>query len=183
MSATQYILIIGTVWPEPNSSAAGGRMLQLIELFVSKAWKVTFASAAADSEYMFDLNTLNIDKVSIELNNSSFDSFVSDLKPTIVLFDRFMTEEQFGWRVAEHCPDALRILDTEDLHCLRSARQLTFKENRIFKNDDLICDIAKREIASVLRCDLSLIISEFSNKLNDSSISFSILLFVIILPQ
>jgi hypothetical protein len=33
-----------------------------------------------------------------------------------VLFDRFMMEEQFGWRVAENCPNALRILDTEDLH-------------------------------------------------------------------
>jgi hypothetical protein len=40
-----------------------------------------------------------------------------------VLFDRFMMEEQFGWRVAEKCPNALRILDTEDLHCLRLARQ------------------------------------------------------------
>jgi hypothetical protein len=26
-------LIIGFVWPEPNSSAAGGRMMQLISLF------------------------------------------------------------------------------------------------------------------------------------------------------
>jgi hypothetical protein len=34
-----------------------------------------------------------------------------------------MIEEQFGWRVAENCPNAVRILDTEDLHCLRLARQ------------------------------------------------------------
>ena len=57
-------------------------------------------------------------KVAIELNNASFDVFVKELNPTIVLFDRFMMEEQFGWRVAENCPDAIRILDTEDLHCL-----------------------------------------------------------------
>ena len=32
---------------------------------------------------------------------------------------RFMTEEQYGWRVEAACPRAVRILDTEDLHCLR----------------------------------------------------------------
>lgn len=161
MSAIQNILIIGTVWPEPNSSAAGSRMIQLIELFLSQGWKTTFASAASDSDFMFDLKKSGIDKVNIELNNDSFDSFVSDLKPTIVLFDRFMTEEQYGWRVAENCPDALRILDTEDLHCLRLARQVAFKENRVFINADLVSDVSKREIASVLRCDLSLIVSTF----------------------
>jgi hypothetical protein len=46
--------------------------------------------------------------------------FVKQLQPSIVLFDRFMIEEQFGWRV-ENCPNAVRILDTEDLHCLRLA--------------------------------------------------------------
>lgn len=154
-----HILIIGSVWPEPNSSAAGSRMMQLIHLFQVKGWKVTFASAAADSDFMFDVRELGIEKVTIELNNSSFDSFISNLQPAIVLFDRFMTEEQFGWRVAENCPDALRILDTEDLHCLRAARQKAFKEKRVFTSDDLMSDVAKREVASIFRCDISLIIS------------------------
>ena len=72
-----------------------------------------------------------------------------------------MIEEQFGWRVAENCPDALRILDTIDLHCLRQARQLAFKEKRTFTQEDLFSDTAKREIASILRCDSSLIISDY----------------------
>jgi glycosyltransferase involved in cell wall biosynthesis len=76
-----------------------------------------------------------------------------------------MIEEQFGWRVAENCPDAIRLLDTEDLHCLRTARQKAFKENRIFELTDLLSEeVAKREIASILRCDLSFIISEFEMK-------------------
>jgi glycosyltransferase involved in cell wall biosynthesis len=70
-----------------------------------------------------------------------------------------MTEEQFGWRIAEQCPDALRILDTEDLHCLRKAREQAVKEQRPFNQKDLISDIAKREIASIYRCDLTLMIS------------------------
>lgn len=159
IQSLQHLLIIGSVWPEPNSSAAGSRMMQLIHVFQVKGWKITFASAAADSDFMFDVRELGIEKVTIELNNCSFDSFVSNLQPTIVLFDRFMTEEQFGWRVAENCPNALRVLDTEDLHCLRAARQKAFNEKRVFSTDDLFSDIAKREVASILRCDISLIIS------------------------
>ncbi|MCE3281243.1 MAG: glycosyltransferase [Bacteroidetes bacterium] len=164
-SKTPHILIIGSVWPEPDSSAAGSRMLQLIELFQSQEWDVTFASVAADSEFAIDLEKINVKKVRIELNSDSFDSFVKELNPSIVMFDRFMTEEQFGWRVAENCPDALRILDTEDLHSLRRGRHLAWKENRPFSPEDLYSDVAKREIASIYRCDLSLIISEYEMKL------------------
>ena len=161
MQKGEHVLIIGSVWPEPNSSAAGSRMMQLIEAFQEQKWKTTFCSAASESEHMFDWRNLGINKVSIELNNSSFDSFIEQLQPTMVVFDRFMTEEQFGWRVAEKCPSALRILDTVDLHCLRAGRQIAFYENRKFSKEDLLLsDIAKREIASIFRCDLSLIISE-----------------------
>ncbi len=157
-----HLLIIGTVFPEPASSAAGSRMMQLIDLFKSHSWNITFGSAATDSEFMVDLSALGLDKVTIELNNGSFNAFIKGLQPDIVLFDRFMIEEQFGWRVAEACPDAMRILDTEDLHCLRAARQLAFKQKRTFEISDLLQEeVAKREIASILRCDLSLIISPF----------------------
>lgn len=159
------VLIIGFVWPEPNSSAAGGRMLQLIALFKEQGWEVTFASAAQDSEYMYDLGAFGINRQKITLNDSSFDSFIKELHPSMVLFDRFMIEEQFGWRVAEQCPDALRVLDTEDLHCLRHARQLAFKQGRAFERSDLFSDLAKREIASILRSDISLMISEYEMEL------------------
>lgn len=164
-TVSQQVLIIGSVWPEPDSSAAGSRMLQLIGAFQQQNWQVTFASAAADSEFSIDLESRKINKKNIELNSSGFDSFIKELNPSIVMFDRFMTEEQFGWRVAENCPDALRILDTEDLHSLRSGRQLAWKEKREFSTADLMSDIAKREIASIYRCDLSLIISEYEMKL------------------
>lgn len=157
----QHILIIGKVWPEPASSAAGSRMLQLIDIFLEQGWKVSFASAANESEYMADLKSKAIETYSIELNNVSFDLFIKELNPAIVLFDRFTSEEQFGWRVAEQCPDALRMLDTEDLHCLRAARHKALKEKRPFEKHDLVSEIAKREIASIYRCDLSLIISSY----------------------
>lgn len=100
------------------------------------------------------------------MNDSSFDEFIRDLKPDMVLFDRFMIEEQFGWRVAENCPNAIRILDTIDLHCLRLARQNAWKRKTKFKPEDLLVeDTAVREIASILRSDLSLIISDVEMKI------------------
>jgi glycosyltransferase involved in cell wall biosynthesis len=164
----QKILIIGFVWPEPNSSGAGTRMMQLINLFQEQNWEITFASAASDSEFMFDITSIGIKKVSIAMNDSGFDTFIQELNPTIVLFDRFIVEEQFGWRVAEFCPNALRILDTVDLHCLRLARQKAFKEKMELKQEDLFSDSAKREIASILRCDISLLISEIEMNLLES---------------
>jgi glycosyltransferase involved in cell wall biosynthesis len=170
MNQVQKLLIIGLVWPEPNSSAAGGRMMQLISLFKAQGFSITFASPAQDSDFMVDLQEYEVEKESIELNNSSFDFFIKELNPDVVLFDRFMMEEQFGWRVSENCPDALRLLDTEDLHCLRLARQKAFKENRSFIVTDLFVEeVAKREIASILRCDLSLMISEFEMELLESA--------------
>ncbi|RDI49515.1 glycosyltransferase family 4 protein [Flavobacterium glaciei] len=169
MNQVQKLLIIGFVWPEPNSSAAGGRMMQLISLFKAQGFSITFASPAQDSDFMVDLVENGVDKKSIELNNSSFDVFIKELNPDVVMFDRFMMEEQFGWRVAENCPNALRLLDTEDLHCLRLARQNAFKEKRSFNTTDLFDEeVAKREIASILRCDLSLMISEFEMELLES---------------
>lgn len=159
---TKKLLIIGFVWPEPNSSAAGGRMMQLISLFQKQGFKITFTSPAQDSEFMVSLADFGVDKVAIALNDSSFDLFVKELQPDVVLFDRFMVEEQFGWRVAEQCPNAIRVLDTEDLHCLRLARQNAFKSKRSFEiSDILVEDVAKREIGSILRSDVSLMVSEY----------------------
>lgn len=165
MQNSKTLLIIGFVWPEPKSSAAGSRMMQLIELFLTNGYAITFASTAQNLEFSEDISALGVVTKTIELNASSFDDFVKELNPKIVLFDRFMIEEQFGWRVSESCPNALKILNTEDLHCLRQARQLAIKENREFTWEDLYSDVAKREIASILRCDLSLMVSEFEMEL------------------
>ncbi len=154
------LLIIGHTFPEPATTAAGCRMMQLIELFAESGYEITFASTALASERAVNLKRLGIAVVSIQLNHASFDEFVSELKPTTVLFDRYITEEQFGWRVAEHCPDAIRILDTEDLHFLRKARKVAVKDTIPVEAAKLFTETAKRELASILRSDLSLIISE-----------------------
>jgi glycosyltransferase involved in cell wall biosynthesis len=161
----KHLVIIGAVWPEPTSTAAGSRMLQLISLFKKQDYEITFLCSASKSDFSFDLGTISVKTKAIQLNDSSFDAEIKSLNPDVVLFDRFMIEEQYGWRVIENCPNALRILDTEDLHFLRKARENTFKQNRELVFEDYISDIFKREMASIYRCDLTLLISEFEMQL------------------
>lgn len=177
-SVPTKVLVIGYVWPEPRSSAASGHVMQILEAFLEQGWDITFSSPAGPGEHKADLTALGICEVPIELNNSSFDTFISELAPDIVLFDQFMMEEQFGWRVEKHCPDALRILETSDLQSLRHARHQRLKD-RLKINDEQTdftelfapalheefqlmasTDLAKREIAALYRCDLNLMISE-----------------------
>lgn len=185
MNATDItqVLVIGYVWPEPRSSAAGGHMMQILESFLEAGWRITFASPAAVGEHKADLANLGIAECRIELNNSSFDRFVADLQPDVVLFDRFMMEEQFGWRVEKHCPAALRVLETSDLQSLRDARQQQLKarlkdpqdlndfsalfapdQRQIFEQMSET-DQAQREIAAIYRSDLNLMISDVESQL------------------
>lgn len=179
------LLIVGYVWPEPNSSAAGSRMLELVKLFLAQCVDVVFASASALSEHRFNLTELGVNERSIALNCSSFDELLREIQPDAVLFDRFFTEEQFGWRVEKVCPNALRILDTEDLHSLRHARQQLLKKSQKNTRDEnerqsvdpvsanmdelyeqmLSDDMVVREIAAIFRCDLTLMISLFEIEL------------------
>ncbi|EWH14665.1 glycosyltransferase [Cellulophaga geojensis KL-A] len=161
------VLFIGFVWPEPTTTAAGSRILQLITYFKQQNYTVTFASTAAKSVYSVDFSSLGVSEKQIQLNNASFNDFISDLNPNIVVFDRFLTEEQFGWRVAQVVPNALRILDTEDLHFLRKTREEAFKKGNSTVTETLLKEqeITKREIASIYRCDFSLLISMYEEQL------------------
>ncbi len=166
------LLYIGHVWPEPRSSAAGGRVLSILAAFERDDWHITFASAAEPGPRSEGLDGLVDETASIVLNDASFDGFVRSAAPDVVIFDRFMIEEQFGWRVEAECPDALRVLDSVDLHCLRRVRGASKPAGRDqasnagphdqqLRDALLRSDDAKREIASVLRSDLTLVISRF----------------------
>lgn len=161
----KHLVILAALLPEPNSTAAGQRMLQLIALFKEEGYKISFLYTAVKSTYSEDLEAIGIQEIQVKINDPAFDDLLKELNPSIVLFDRFMLEEQFGWRVHKHAPSALTILDTEDLHFLRKAREKAFLMREEMKDADLQSEVFFREMASILRCDLSLVISEFEYKL------------------
>ena len=184
-SPLRHLIVIGSVWPEPASSAAGSRLCQLLAMFQIMRWRITFASAAQYSEHGVDLAAMGVAQARIALNDSSFDDWLAQQAPDAVMFDRFMTEEQFGWRVERTCPEAMRLLDTEDLHSLRAIRGERLRKHQqaypgiverhsvgpVLEAPDALfdemmqSDIAQRELASIYRSDLSLMISPFEMRL------------------
>lgn len=153
-----HCLIIGKVWPEPSSTAAGRRTLDIIRSLRSEGFAVTFTSSAQRTSHSSDLKALGVSVYSFQPNDSAFDTWLADLAPDLVLFDRFMVEEQFGWRVKKACPNALRVLDTSDLHCLREARQTKLHGGGTL---DIYNEIALREVAAIHRSDLTLMIADY----------------------
>lgn len=140
------LLWICSVWPEPTSSAAGVRTSQLLLAAKEAGFDVYAASSCSDNKFKSDLESNGIKTKSILLNDSSFDQYLEKIRPEIVIFDRFMTEEQFSFRVKNTCPDALRVLDTIDLHHRRDP------------------SLKYRELAAILRSDLTLVVSEIEKE-------------------
>lgn len=160
-----HCLILGKLWPEPESTAAGRRTCDVIEALQFAGWQVSLASAAHVTPLSEQLSERGVDCHAIQVNDSAFDTWIRDLAPDVVIFDRFMTEEQFGWRVESSCPTALRVLDTSDLHSLREARLLQLKSGDPL---NLKNESALREIAAIYRCDCTIMISEYEISLLDS---------------
>jgi len=130
---------------------------------------------------------------------TTIDAVLSDHKPNLVWFERFIMEEMFGWRVQELLPEALRMLDTQDLHFLREAREGAVRDMDVLhaelaeqqrehgllglaapvpsfaftaplylshplmgldaSSDDVLNVKVKRELASILRSDLTAVVS------------------------
>ncbi len=182
------ILFIGPVFPEPTSSAAGVRTVALLEDFLSRGDRILFASPSDQNAFASALQTRGIETFQIGPNDPAFDLRLREFAPEVVVFDRFMLEEQFGWRVAEQAPQALRILDTIDLHFLRRARAdrlaralavaapnpshregASIPEGALGELYDSLDEIdtpdCLRELAAIYRSDLSLILSTFEERL------------------
>jgi glycosyltransferase involved in cell wall biosynthesis len=160
------VLMIGTVWPEPTSSAAGLRDWNLIQAFQDQGWEIIFTSPAKPNEFQAKLESKNIQTLSLGPNDSRFDSFIENLRPDFVIFDRFMIEEQFSWRVKKYSPSSIRVLDTIDVHFLRRGRSNALQNGialeKVFSADfDLLSEDCLRELASIFRSDLTLVLSDF----------------------
>jgi glycosyltransferase involved in cell wall biosynthesis len=158
------VLILGHVWPEPRSSAAGLRAMNLVRAFRRAGWDVVFASAARDDDgHAAALAGEGVRVAAVRANDARFDAFVKELDPDFCVFDRFLTEERFGWRVAMASPRTARVLDTVDLHFLRRARMSAVAAGTAeagFEGGD-----AAREIAAIYRSDLSFVLSDFEQRL------------------
>ena len=67
-------------------------------------------------------------------NSEQFDNFLKKINPDAVIFDRFIMEEQFSFKLPS---STLKILDTQDLHFLRIARMAYVEKNDTIANQVL----------------------------------------------
>ncbi|WP_088341158.1 glycosyltransferase [Robiginitalea sediminis] len=154
------ILYLGHQWPEPEASAAGHRTLQILEVFRQMGARVHMGSTAERGPLSAPLETLEIRCHTFELNSETFNRHLRQEQYDAVCFDRFITEEQFGWRVRDTLPGALLLLDTQDLHSLRYSRAAALGAGREWEVSDLLEEPAfYREMASLLRTDLNFLVS------------------------
>ncbi len=138
--------------------------MRLLEVCQDAGYEVRFVSPCQENPHQHALESRGIRTAQLLPNDSAFDSYISEYKPDIVCFDRFMIEEQFSWRVREQVPNALRVLDTVDLHSLRRERQRSLVSGDQPYSTGLSEDTL-RELASIYRSDLSLIISPVEESL------------------
>lgn len=130
-------------WPEPNATAAGTRTMSLLQHFASSPTSpfnsVHFGCGAKLPESLLSdhsqHNTNNkINWHQIKPNRSddmkNLLQSITDCNGPIraVVFDRFYAEEAYSFRIREHVPNALLVLDMQDLHSLRIGRQCLVEE-------------------------------------------------------
>ncbi len=165
------VIIFSTVWPEPSSSAAGVRQMQWVHLFLSMGYLVTLISPSklkSDQDWGTLQLPEGVDILPMPLNRESVSEDLKRLNPEIVMFDRFILEEQFGPHVYPSCPDALILMETQDLHLVRRARDelkdryLTLEQ---LPSGFYQTETALRETSSLIRVDFSFVVSSFEEKL------------------
>ncbi len=157
------LLVIGIVYPQAHTTAAGFRMLQILNLFKNQGYHITYWYTN-QSDNNSPAHEVIDESLRININDQAVENLLKHLIPNVVMYDRFIAEEQFGWRIKAKCPEALTILDTEDLHFIRKAREIQVKSQQQTPLN-LQNDVFVREMASILRCDLSLIISKVEYRL------------------
>lgn len=158
------------VWPEPRSSAAGVRTYALLQHLKSAGWKLAAVSPSGESVHRDALRALDVQTITCDPNSGdAADALLAGLNPSLVIYDRFVMEEQFGWRARELWPAALHLVDTQDLHSVRRERERLAKQGSA-QEALLELDPAKmeldllRELASLYRADAALVVSSWEEQ-------------------
>ncbi len=149
------------LWPEPRSSAAGVRTFEMSHFLLRLGYELVAVAPGEATLHSGAWEKAGVRTLTCDPNSSVSAKILETLSPDLVFYDRFYTEEKFGWRARELWPDALQVVDTSDLHCLRSARQKAHLAGAEVLNphDDFFGDEFLREMASLHRVDVCFVVS------------------------
>jgi O-antigen biosynthesis protein len=184
MNAKPQALIFSTVWPEPSSSAAGVRQMQWIRYFLTRGFEVTLASPSKlkqPNEWGYVPFPPGVTLKSVPLNQSeglegghaTLKGWLQALNPKVVMFDRFLLEEQFGHAVYEACPASQVVIETQDVHFVRALREASLRTDLKWNPETPAQEwlgskereAVLREITSIQRVDHTFVVSSMEEKL------------------
>lgn len=175
-ASKKKVVFAGSVWPERTSSAAGVRSADLISILQEQGFQVLCVSPSRLNDHTERLaHESNVECVQADANTDTFQKLLLETSPQIVIFDRFIAEEMYGWQAKKYAPDALRVLDLQDVHFLRKAREHLVKKQGqnvesilgagAWVDVDPVEKQVIRELASIHRSDLTLYVSDFERNM------------------
>jgi hypothetical protein len=100
-------MFVSFLWPETSSSAAGVRTTSLLRAFQSWGWSVHYLACARPNVHTASLEAEGISVHHVLPNRGErFEAALLAAAPDAVVFDRFMAEEAFSFRVRAAVPSA-----------------------------------------------------------------------------
>ncbi|KAI9979681.1 hypothetical protein PInf_028094 [Phytophthora infestans] len=174
-ASKKKVILAGSVWPERTSSAAGVRSADIISVLQERGFQVLCVSPSRLNGHTTRLEEeQGVRCMQADANTDVFQKVLLETMPQLVVFDRFIAEEMYGWQAKKYAPEALRVLDLQDVHFIRRAREFAVKKQGVNFEDTLdgaqlnidpVEKLAIRELASIHRSDLTLYVSEFERDL------------------
>ena len=179
------VFIFSTVHPEPDASAAGVRTSFLIEQLAKSpnVSAVHYVSAKERSKILkregqentfhllvkFGVQFHVVPPNKSDLMQEFLTARTLDTNPMLVIFDRFYAEEMYSFHIHKHSPHAVKVLDMQDMHSLRWARQECVEASKRVGLENLPTTVQAgtqdprllRELASIHRMDLTFVCSPF----------------------
>lgn len=188
------VLFFSNLYPETNASAAGVRSNRLLRNLsvsdgVARMHYITGTHNQPKLDESEDTLRALAEDVGIQFHvlppNQAFASTRlfesitkdSDEASILAIFDRFYAEEMYSFQIHKYMPQVCLVLDMQDIHSLRWARQRSVQQMdkespfdatkashvrydaAIHVVPDATDDRLLRELASIHRCDASLVCS------------------------
>jgi len=188
------LLYLLSFWPRRAHSAASERIFCNWHHFKNGGYDVVLAADGPVPEdwdqdpgaYTPPTDVQRPPMVRLKTNDPDGIKKLHAIEPQVVLFDKYTTEEKYSWQVCRGAPEALRILDTVDLHWLRKGRDALCKKGahflphfeKIDTDPEFFASLNQvieasgdhflREMAAILRSDLTLVVSDVEKKILSS---------------
>ena len=160
-----HVLIIDSYTPRPDRDAGSVRMFEMCRILRRVGCHVTFVAEnrAHDGDYARALQTVGVEMLyhpylpSIEQHLREFGD-----RYRAVILSRVDVAREFVPLVKRHCPNALRVFDTVDLHFLRETRRAQVASDLAVSQADRL---KQQELGVARACDVTVVVSSVEREL------------------